>query len=80
MTRNEDGALAPCPNELEMKMRQSVTMHDDFYSKLRFKKSLLNVRQKDDALVPLVLPCVPGHKRIVYSIYEYEPLLDSRLV
>jgi len=28
-------------------------------------------------LLPLVLPHVPDMKRVVYSIYEYDPLLDS---
>ena len=27
--------------------------------------------------MPLVLPNVPGHKRVIYTIYEYDPLLDS---
>jgi lysophospholipase len=28
-------------------------------------------------LFPLVLPHVPDHRRIIYAIYEYDPLLDS---
>ena len=32
---------------------------------------------KQEKLLPLVLPNVPGHKRVIYTIYEYEPLLDS---
>merc|ERR1719376_1397330 len=31
----------------------------------------------EEVLVPLVLPHVPDHRRVIYAIYEYHPLLDS---
>ncbi len=33
--------------------------------------------KRSDSLLPLVLPHVPNHKRVIYTIYEYDPLLDS---
>ena len=30
-----------------------------------------------EAGLPLVLPSVAGYKRVIYTIYEYDPLLDS---
>ena len=45
-------------------------MHDDEYATRRFGRS--------SKMAPLVLPHVDGeHRRIVYTITEYEPLLDS---
>lgn len=46
-------------------------MHDEKYSKERF--GVGNTKK-----APLVLPPLgTAHKRILYTIYEYEPLLDS---
>jgi 60kDa lysophospholipase len=45
-------------------------MHDEEYAQKRFGNA--------SHMAPLVLPYVQGeHRRIVYSITEYEPLLDS---
>ena len=33
--------------------------------------------EKCKGTLPLVLPMDPGHKRVIYTIYEYDPLLDS---
>lgn len=45
-------------------------MHDEEYANVRFGKS--------STMAPLVLPNVEGeHRRIIYTITEYEPLLDS---
>jgi len=30
-----------------------------------------------DVLLPLVLPHIPDLRRVIYTIYEYDPLLDS---
>ena len=73
MVRNSEGALACLPHAMEGMIRSSITLHDKKYSNKRFKKSL----ETEDCLLPLVLPNVPNHKRIIYGIYEYEPLLDS---
>lgn len=45
-------------------------MHDEEYSARLFGKNSM--------MTPLVLPYVEGElRRIIYSITEYEPLLDS---
>ncbi|XP_054264390.1 L-asparaginase [Macrosteles quadrilineatus] len=69
MVRGDDGALVPIPNEFEKKLRQNPQMHDAKYAKAMFGSS--------SDMAPLVLPNVQGMHRIVYSITEYEPLLDS---
>ena len=57
------------PNSIEANIRRIVTMHDEKYSSMRFGGKFADL--------PLVLPIVPGHKRVIYTIYEYDPLLDS---
>ena len=54
---------------MEANIKRNVTMHDEAYSKMRFGDKFADL--------PLVLPMVPGHKRVIYTIYEYDPLLDS---
>lgn len=45
-------------------------MHDEEYAKARFGKAV--------GFGPLVLPYVAGEsRRIIYTIIEYDPLLDS---
>lgn len=45
-------------------------MHDEEYANSRFGRS--------SKMAPLVLPHVNGElRRIIYTITEYEPLLDS---
>merc|ERR1719234_1543830 len=68
MVRNGAGVLVPQPNAMESRIRKIVTMHDEDYSRLRFGNG------HSDAL-PLVLPPVPGKKRVIYTISEYQPLL-----
>ena len=87
MTRNEEGALSPEPHAMEKVVRKTITMHDETYSQMRFgHQAKLAISQEDlhtsegeipDLWVPLVLPQVPDHRRVVYQIYEYDPLLDS---
>lgn len=87
MTRNEEGALSPKAHAMEKVIRKTITMHDENYSQMRFghQTKLATFQDDDDykeggnaeLLVPLVLPQVPDHKRVVYQIYEYDPLLDS---
>jgi len=71
MVRNDQGALEPKAHAMEAKIRQTCTMHDEPYSQSRFG----HLAQNKDS--PLVLPHVQDHRRIIYTIYEYEPLLDS---
>lgn len=70
MMRNEKHALEPRPNEFVRKIRKYPNMHDDAYASRRYGPAR--------NMAPLVLPFVEGqHRRILYQISEYEPLLDS---
>ena len=89
MVRNEEGALAPFPHAMEDRIRATITMHDQDYSRRRFgqhfgskmgdnlAESPSSSSNQCPTMLPLVLPHVPDHRRIIYAIYEYEPLLDS---
>lgn len=62
--------LEPIPNALIKNIRKYPHMHDEQYAKERFGKRT--------NFEPLVLPLVQGeNRRIIYTITEYEPLLDS---
>ena len=55
-------------------------MHDQKYSVQRFgqfQKALSGETTSDVMMLPLVLPHVQDHRRVIYSIFEYDPLLDS---
>ncbi|XP_070508954.1 L-asparaginase isoform X1 [Chironomus tepperi] len=70
MLRNEKNALAPIANQLVKRIRKHPQMYDEEYATQRFGKA--------STMAPLVLPHVQGeHRRIVYTVTEYEPLLDS---
>lgn len=77
MVRNAEGALAPAPHAMEAKIRSTCTMHDEDYSYQRFGHHIKTCELQKTLLLPLVLPHVPEHRRVIYTIYEYEPLLDS---
>ncbi|KAK7085265.1 hypothetical protein SK128_001339 [Halocaridina rubra] len=68
MVRNERGCLAPIPKELEMNIRRYPHMHDEAYAQKRFSSH---------SNAPLVLPDCKEKRRVVYWVYEYDPLLDS---
>ncbi|KAK4005066.1 L-asparaginase-like isoform X1 [Daphnia magna] len=71
MMRNENGALVPMANALERMIRKAIHLHDEKYATARFGAG--NTHK-----APLALPSLgPDAKRILYTIYEYEPLLDS---
>lgn len=58
------------PNQLPKMLRKYPHMHDEALANQRFGKA--------STMAPLVLPHVQGeHRRIIYTITEYEPLLDS---
>lgn len=62
--------LEPKPNVLIQNIRKYPHMHDEEYAKVRFGKAV--------GFGPLVLPYVAGEsRRIIYTIIEYDPLLDS---
>lgn len=58
------------PNQLTKRLRRYPHMHDEEYAKKRFGGSC--------QMAPLVLPfCEDEQRRVLYSIDEYDPLLDS---
>ncbi|XP_055319038.1 L-asparaginase isoform X2 [Sitodiplosis mosellana] len=70
MTRNSNNALEPTPNVLISQLRKYPHMHDEEYARTRFGKAV--------GFGPLVLPFVQNEgRRIIYTIIEYDPLLDS---
>ena len=66
MTRNSEDVLVPAKNKLENNLRALGTFHDKEFA----TKTLCN----DDMLV---LPTIANVKRIAYSIYEWDDLMDS---
>ncbi|XP_068216097.1 L-asparaginase-like isoform X1 [Palaemon carinicauda] len=68
MVRNERGRLAPIPRELETNIRRYPHMHDEIYAQRRFNSH---------SNPPLVLPDCKEKRRVIYWVYEYDPLLDS---
>nr|XP_054927629.1 L-asparaginase-like isoform X2 [Dermacentor andersoni] len=64
----EGGVLRPMPQVLENRLRTFPQLHDAEYSSTHFT---------DPNKPPLVLPCTGDPNRVVYTIYEYDPLLDS---
>ncbi|CAH1788044.1 unnamed protein product [Owenia fusiformis] len=69
MTSNHDGVYVPKANFLVKELRKLPMFHDDSYNLLG---SDLNDPER-----PLVMPLSKDGKRVVYCVYEYEPLLDS---
>ncbi|GAB6025427.1 hypothetical protein CHUAL_011173 [Chamberlinius hualienensis] len=63
MIRGPSGAYEPFSNMLEAKLRTMPNLHDPSYS---FSSSLV---------LPNSLP--DEHRRVFYTVYEYDPLLDS---
>lgn len=62
--------LEPMPNVLIQNIRKYPHMHDEEYARSRFGKAV--------GFGPLVLPYVQDEtRRIIYTIIEYDPLLDS---
>ena len=79
MVRNAEGALDCVAHSLEATIRKTCTMHDEAYSQSRFGHLIQNSDENEGSKkdLPLVLPHVPDHRRVLYTIYEYAPLLDS---
>ena len=76
MVRNSEGALEPSANAFEAMLRKACTLHDEAYSQNRFGH-LIGQSEGRVTSPPLVLPHVENHRRIIYQVYEYDPLLDS---
>lgn len=68
MIKDDKNVLRPTPLILEKRLRSFPQLHDSSYSSMHFT---------DPQRPPLVLPCTGDPKRVVYTIYEYDPLLDS---
>lgn len=70
MQRGPKGAYVPIPNKLEKKLRTVPHLHDKAYVNARFAKDSHEASS-------LVLPYVPDSARVIYTIYEYVPVMDS---
>ncbi|XP_063230897.1 L-asparaginase-like [Bacillus rossius redtenbacheri] len=68
MLPGEEGALEPAPNKMADFIRKIPYMHDAEYAKERFGEG---------PNTPFVMPQSPGRRRVVYTLFEYQPLLDS---
>lgn len=68
MVKDDDGVLKPAPGILDKRLREFPQLHDAEYVKEHFP---------DCKSPPLVLPLTGDPRRVVYTISEYDPLLDS---
>ncbi|KAL3220539.1 hypothetical protein MRX96_029816 [Rhipicephalus microplus] len=68
MVKDKDGVLKPAPGVLDKRLREFPQLHDREYAKEHFG---------DCEKPPLVLPDTGDSLRVVYTISEYNPLLDS---
>ncbi|KAH7952124.1 hypothetical protein HPB52_018943 [Rhipicephalus sanguineus] len=68
MVKDKDGVLKPAPGVLDKRLREFPQLHDAEYAKEHFG---------DCEKPPLVLPDTGDLLRVVYTISEYNPLLDS---
>ncbi|XP_070836189.1 60 kDa lysophospholipase isoform X3 [Chaetodon trifascialis] len=66
-----DNVLAPTPNALVKSLRKLPIIHDEAYAE---QTCLYQYYGYDNTLV---LPLSKQNKRIIYTILEYSPLLDS---
>ncbi|XP_043224533.1 L-asparaginase-like isoform X1 [Amphibalanus amphitrite] len=69
MEKTADSVLAPCPGVMENKLRTYPNMHDSEYAEQRFRRA-------DTAALVLPLSST-STTRVIYTVYEYDPLLDS---
>ncbi|CAN9502159.1 unnamed protein product [Ophioblennius macclurei] len=70
MTEDNEHVLVPKPNALVNSLRKLPILHDEMYA----EHTGLYEHYGDKTLV---LPKSKGNKRIIYTILEYSPLLDS---
>ncbi|KAK8757988.1 hypothetical protein V5799_004381 [Amblyomma americanum] len=68
MVKDDDGVLKPAPGILDKRLREFPQLHDPEYTKKQFG---------DCEKPPLVLPATGDPRRVIYTISEYTPLLDS---
>ncbi|XP_055496600.1 60 kDa lysophospholipase isoform X1 [Leucoraja erinacea] len=67
-----DNVLAPKANAFVDALRKHPGLHDEDYAQ---RSRLYDCCDSSENI--LVLPCSKSNKRIVYSVIEYSPLLDS---
>ncbi|CAD5122432.1 DgyrCDS10856 [Dimorphilus gyrociliatus] len=67
--KSHDGVYSPEPDFLEQAVKEMPNLHDKEYAR-RIQAMYTDSR-------PLVMPLSKEGKRVIYYIYEYEPLLDS---
>nr|XP_046269115.1 60 kDa lysophospholipase isoform X2 [Scatophagus argus] len=66
-----DNVLAPKANAFVQSLRKLPIIHDEMYAQ---QTCLYNYYGSENTLV---LPLSKGNKRIIYTVLEYSPLLDS---
>ncbi|XP_072221015.1 60 kDa lysophospholipase isoform X2 [Leuresthes tenuis] len=66
-----DNVLAPKPNALVESLRKLPILHDDAFAQQTCLYSFY------DQATTLVLPLSKSKRRIIYTILDYDPLLDS---
>jgi len=71
--KNINGVYTTYPNYLVQSLRKQSIFHDPDY-KIRIDSA--DVKPDPDKM-PLVMPESKDGRRIVYTVWEYEPLLDS---
>ncbi|KAG8222018.1 hypothetical protein J437_LFUL002779, partial [Ladona fulva] len=73
MQSNAEGALEPACNKLASHIRKLPFLHDEDYFRRRSGESVKRAITNE-----FVLPEVLGRKRrVLYTLLEYDPLLDS---
>ncbi|KAK7603806.1 hypothetical protein V9T40_003805 [Parthenolecanium corni] len=70
MMKNEDGVYVPVANTFAKRLKSDQRMHDDKYNLKKFERNISDG-------VTLVLPEINKLRRIIYTLYEYEELIDS---
>ncbi|CAG0920491.1 unnamed protein product [Notodromas monacha] len=77
MIKNEQGVLAPAPRQLEPHIRTYPHLHDAKYAEAFYMRDGDRSKNPKQIFTPLVLPETREAKRVIYTVFEYEPLLDS---
>lgn len=69
MVKNANGVYEPCPGALGKSLKAYPQLHDQSYFRKYF-----GLPESDELLV---LPDTGEKTRVVYTVFEYDPLLDS---
>lgn len=68
MVKDRKGVLTPAPGIMDKRLREFPQLHDEEYMRSHFYEC---------ESPPLVLPSTGDMRRVVYSVAEYSPLIDS---